>query len=151
MSTNKEPLQGWINNLYGPVGIVAGAGAGILRVVHCDPDVNANIIPADMCVNAVLAIAWETDHKYREAQGNKDYKISIYNYESSKDKPLTWNDYRNLTRKYGLSLPLVTAMWYYSLQLVKDLRQYQLLVLFLHYIPALLVDAVLFIFGKRRR
>ena len=31
----KEPLPGWLENLNGPTGIVAGAGKGVLRTVYC--------------------------------------------------------------------------------------------------------------------
>ena len=35
VSSWKEPMPGWIENLNGPTGIVAGAGKGVLRSVHC--------------------------------------------------------------------------------------------------------------------
>ena len=31
----KEPLPGWLENLNGPTGIIAGAGKGVLRTVYC--------------------------------------------------------------------------------------------------------------------
>ena len=31
----REPLPGWLENLNGPTGIVAGAGKGLLRTVYC--------------------------------------------------------------------------------------------------------------------
>jgi hypothetical protein len=32
-STYREPVIGWIDNLYGPTGVVAGAGSGVLRTM----------------------------------------------------------------------------------------------------------------------
>jgi fatty acyl-CoA reductase len=31
----REPLPGWLENLNGPTGIVAGEGKGVLRTVYC--------------------------------------------------------------------------------------------------------------------
>lgn len=65
--TSCEPSPGWINNLYGPVGITVSILSGLLRVGICDPDVNANLIPADFTVNALIASAWDVfnnPHRY---------------------------------------------------------------------------------------
>lgn len=67
-SSAKEPLVGWIDNLYGPTGVVAGAGTGVLRTMHCDKNINANIVPVDYCVNALIAAAWDVYHHYKELQ-----------------------------------------------------------------------------------
>lgn len=67
-SSAKEPLVGWIDNLYGPTGVVAGAGTGVLRTMHCDRNMNANLVPVDFCVNALIAAAWDVYHHYKELQ-----------------------------------------------------------------------------------
>lgn len=58
-SSVREPVIGWIDNLYGPTGVVAGVGTGVLRTMHCDRDITANIVPVDMTVNALIAAAWD--------------------------------------------------------------------------------------------
>lgn len=58
-SSVREPVVGWIDNLYGPTGVVAGVGTGVLRTMHCDRDITANIVPVDMTVNALIAAAWD--------------------------------------------------------------------------------------------
>lgn len=50
-SSVREPVVGYIDNLYGPTGVVAGAGTGVLRTMHCNPDITANIVPVDMTVS----------------------------------------------------------------------------------------------------
>lgn len=67
-STAKEPLVGWIDNLYGPTGVVAGAGTGVLRTMHCNKRINANIVPVDFCVNALIAAAWDVQNHYKALQ-----------------------------------------------------------------------------------
>lgn len=66
-STACEPVVGWIDNFNGPTGVIAGAGTGILRTLHCNPNVIANIVPVDMTVNALICSAWDVavNHKDR--------------------------------------------------------------------------------------
>lgn len=59
VSTAHEPIPGWIDNFYGPTGIAAGAASGVLRTLHCNPEINANIVPVDLTVNALIASAWD--------------------------------------------------------------------------------------------
>lgn len=57
--THKEPLCGWINNLYGPTGVVFGAGIGLLHSLHCVGENVADIIPADYVINNIIVAAWD--------------------------------------------------------------------------------------------
>lgn len=59
ISTAYEPIKGWLDNVYGPNGIVAAVSSGILRVMQCDPNSIADIIPVDITVNALIASAWD--------------------------------------------------------------------------------------------
>ncbi|XP_018570240.1 fatty acyl-CoA reductase wat-like [Anoplophora glabripennis] len=87
LSTFKEPIRGWCNNLYGATGIFYAASLGILRVVRCDQDKYANIIPADMCVNGMIASAWDGKKRFQEAKDeNGIFELPVYNYESINDQ-----------------------------------------------------------------
>ena len=59
ISTAREPIAGWINNVYGPTGVVAGAGLGLLHVLQADEDCLADMVPVDMAINNILAAAWD--------------------------------------------------------------------------------------------
>lgn len=65
ISTYREPVRGWIDNLYGPTGVAAGAGTGILRSIHCDGSKLANVVPGDLTVNALIACAWDVANRYK--------------------------------------------------------------------------------------
>lgn len=87
VSTYKEPLRGWINNIYGATGIFYGAGIGLLRVLYCDENTDGNIVPVDMCINGLIASAWDTAHRFQNARDENDnFEMPIYNYESTNDK-----------------------------------------------------------------
>lgn len=60
IATNKEPVAGWIDNLYGATGILVGGCLGVIRSVRSFPENVAELVPADMVINCILATAWET-------------------------------------------------------------------------------------------
>ena len=59
-TTYNDPLPGYTDNIYGINGIVTGAGVGVLRILHINKKLKANIVPADYVVNSILALAWLT-------------------------------------------------------------------------------------------
>lgn len=65
ISTHAEPIEGWIDNVFGPTGGVVGAGAGLIRTMNIDSECAAELVPVDMTVNALIATAWEVSkNKY---------------------------------------------------------------------------------------
>lgn len=62
-TTYNDPLPGYTDNVYGVNGVVTGAGVGVLRILHIDNKLKANIVPADYVVNAMLALAWLTAYE----------------------------------------------------------------------------------------
>lgn len=58
-STYREPIVGWINNFYGIAGVSVGVGIGLIRTLLGDPNANVDLVPADYCVNVMLAAAWD--------------------------------------------------------------------------------------------
>ncbi|XP_011499624.1 PREDICTED: putative fatty acyl-CoA reductase CG5065 [Ceratosolen solmsi marchali] len=148
ISTYQEPIRGWIDNMYGPTGVAAGAGTGLLRSIHCDGSIKANVVPGDMTVNALIASAWDVASMKKNNKNNND--IPIYNYVS-KDNPITWDDLKEMSAKYGLDLPTTRAVWYYSFRNTKNKFLHLFFIYFLHLLPALLVDTATICIGKQPR
>lgn len=65
----------------------------------------------------------------------------IYNYVSTVESPVTWKEYRDINLRYAHEFPLSEAKWTVSL----TLNQYKLTDffnrVFLHYVPALVIDS----------
>lgn len=57
--------------MYGATGVCAGAGSGVLRTLHCDSNLLANIVPVDMVVNAMITTGWEVACSYQECKANQ--------------------------------------------------------------------------------
>lgn len=46
-----EPLPGWVDNLNGPVGIMIGAGKGVIRSMLCNGDYKAEVRQKNSFIN----------------------------------------------------------------------------------------------------
>jgi alcohol-forming fatty acyl-CoA reductase len=55
----EEPLPGWVDSLNGPIGVMVGGGKGVIRSMLCDGTLNAEVIPVDIAINGLIAIAWK--------------------------------------------------------------------------------------------
>jgi len=148
ISTYQEPVRGWIDNFYGPTGVIAGAGTGVLRTLRCNPKNVANMVPVDMCVNGILCAAWDVAEKYsRDIQS----EVPIYNYCSPKENELTWGDFTDKTTKYGIMHPPLKAIWYLCYTNNPSGLMHFLSMIFLHYLPAVFIDIISMCMGKKPR
>ncbi|EZA62096.1 hypothetical protein DMN91_007880 [Ooceraea biroi] len=156
-STLKDPIPGWINNLYGAVGIVAGSALGLLRTLHCVPENNAEIVPADYVISQIVAAAWDTANRKNTLlsieNANPDVpeteRAPIYNYVSSQRNSITWKKFMKYNEIYGMQVPSTHVFWYYMLFLNRYLFLHNVCVIFLHILPGAIVDVVLFLRGRK--
>nr|XP_024217276.1 fatty acyl-CoA reductase wat-like [Halyomorpha halys] len=145
ISTKSDPIPGWSDNLYGPQGLTLGTGAGIVRVVRCDPNSVAEVVPADYAVNCLLAVGYKTS----SIKSNHD--IQIYNFSNDPSNKITWGEYVKICDQRGQEVPLAMALWYCSCILIKSSFGFFLLTSILHNLPALIVDTGLFLMNKKPR
>lgn len=165
MSTYKEPVSGWIDNLYGPTGIAVGTVSGLLRVALCDESKLADVVPVDTCVSGLIAAAWDTAAqnfdrfvwhlKTTEIElkpvftRRKAENIPVYNYVSSVENPMTWGEFKQLNLIQGIHYTSSNAIWCPYNVAVTSRHLYTLLIFLLHIIPAALVDLVSLLSGKK--
>lgn len=148
ISTWKEPITGWTNNLYGATGVVVGSGIGLLRTLHCKPTNVAEIIPADIVINNIVVAAWDTSKQWSE-RSILGEEPPIYNCVSSSQKPITWGEFLDLNIVYGIEVPSNLTIWYHVLFLNKHLWVHNLCLVLLHLVPALIADSIIYLLGKK--
>ncbi|XP_044735153.1 fatty acyl-CoA reductase wat-like [Chrysoperla carnea] len=144
--TYKEPIRSWINNLYGPTGVVVGAGTGLLRTLQLDRSKRADIVPVDFVVNSMIASAYETAQKFDKNAPKRE--IKLYNYTAT-DNSITWNEFCELSRRYGENYPTIRAVWYFCLVKQKSSFFHVILTFLLHFIPALIGEIILKLCGSK--
>lgn len=54
-----EPVPGWVDSLNGPMGLLVGAGKGVIRSMHCKGENRAQVIPVDMAIATVICVAFK--------------------------------------------------------------------------------------------
>lgn len=59
MPSLKEPIPGWIDNIYGPIGIFIGGGKGITRVACLNKSVNQDAVPVDIVIKTIIVVSWK--------------------------------------------------------------------------------------------
>lgn len=59
LKTKSKNVKGWIDNFYGPIGMLIGGGKGILRVLWSDPVITSDFIPVDLVTKALIITAWK--------------------------------------------------------------------------------------------
>lgn len=142
VSTFREPLKGWTNNLYGPMGAIVGIGVGVIRTFMADCNKICDLVPADYVTNATICSAY-----YSSLTSTDD--IKIYNYVSSTENPLNWGDFHDLVRHYGLQVPTVKAVWHISAKLHYNYYMHLFMTILVHLLPGMIVDAALMLTGRK--
>ncbi|XKL69644.1 hypothetical protein PGB90_007413 [Kerria lacca] len=143
----KEPLPGWVDNLNGPVGIMIGAGKGVIRTMLCNPDYNAEVIPVDLAINGLLAIAWKTGTTKPE---NRYSEIPVYNLTQSDMNPMKWGEVVEKGKTIAHEYPFEMTLWYPGGNIRSNKFVHNLIVLFFHWIPAYLIDFIMLLIGQKR-
>ncbi|KAL0099953.1 hypothetical protein PUN28_019994 [Cardiocondyla obscurior] len=134
LSTANEPVAGWIDNVYGPIGITVAGVLGIARFHHCNGNVKANIVPVDLTVNALIVSAWDTFN-----QNRKGKHMLIYNYVSPVDGP-TWNEYAQAILDINKIYPVHKAIYLPLNISFKSKALYTICFWLGCFIPALFID-----------
>ncbi|XP_043259671.1 putative fatty acyl-CoA reductase CG5065 [Colletes gigas] len=139
-----EPLPGWVDNLNGPVGLLVGAGKGVIRSMHCNANYHAEVIPVDLAINALIAIAYTT------ATTEKSKHIPVYNITQSGEVPITWGEILEKGKKVAYKYPFEGQVWYPCGDIHSSKFVHNLYVFFFHILPAYFIDFLMLIFQQKR-
>ncbi|XP_052738996.1 putative fatty acyl-CoA reductase CG5065 [Bicyclus anynana] len=127
ISSQRNPYPGWIENLNGPSGVIAAAGKGLLHVFCRKPHVRADLLPVDIAIDTLLAVAWET-------AVDKLPEVRVYNC-STYENPTTWLEFEQALQQYLPRFPLDNCIWYPSGSGVENRYVHKLLQFLLQTVP----------------
>ncbi|XP_044764593.1 fatty acyl-CoA reductase 1-like [Coccinella septempunctata] len=137
----KEPIPGWTDNLNGPAGLLIGAGKGVIRTMYIKENSFSDYIPVDVVANAILTLTFlSTLNTFRSQR--------IYHITSNEDVRVSYDEIINMGRKIVETIiPLPGVAWYPGGSIKRSKFYNNLSFLLFQWIPALLVDTILFVLG----
>ncbi|VVC98340.1 unnamed protein product [Leptidea sinapis] len=91
----KEPKPGWVDNLNGPIGLMIGAGKGVIRSMHCYGHYHAEVIPVDNAINAIIVP-----------------DIPVFNLTTGDDRNTTWKEVLDIGKATVRKYPFEGPLWY---------------------------------------
>jgi len=146
----QEPVPGWIDNLNGPTGLITGYGAGLIRTLRVFSHKRADIIPVDLVVNMMCLIGWKTAVcQSTSMDENLNKSIPLYNFTSGQNRPFTWGDFSVYGKKHTSTYPFEYMLWKPGGTFKDSVIADRICGVFFHYVPAMLVDLVLRLIGKK--
>lgn len=138
----KEPVPGWTNSKNGPTGFMMGAAKGIVRRLPVDKDLIYDYIPVDTVINQLMVAAWHVGN-------TRPQTTPVYHCTSSTVNPFRWARVENSLNGFLHKYPLKSAIWYPTLKLLPSLLLFRISAIFVHFIPAYILDTVTKICGGR--
>ncbi|XP_003704946.1 putative fatty acyl-CoA reductase CG8306 [Megachile rotundata] len=138
----KEPVPGWTVSKNGPQGFLMGAAKGVVRRLPVGKNVIYDYIPVDVVVNNIITAGYVVDR-----DGGKDLKV--YHCTSSTANPFQWVSVEGKVNRYLHDYPLLSAVWYPHLKLVSSIFLFKISAIFVHFIPAYILDTITKLAGGR--
>ncbi|XP_034994380.2 fatty acyl-CoA reductase 2 isoform X2 [Zootoca vivipara] len=140
----QEPFPGWIDQFNGPCIYLIAAGKGIARIIKCNKDSVADMIPVDIAINLILAAGW-----YTAVQRPKS--LLVYNCITSTINPFSWGEMQNAVMDILERMPLEKAFRIPSVYMTKSDFTYEYWRTVSHKFPAFLYDLYLRLTGRKPR
>lgn len=138
----KDPIPGWTISKNGPQGFLMGASKGVVRRLPVGKSLIYDYIPVDMVVNQVLVTGYHVAQK-------RSGELSIFHCTSSSYNPFRWDNVVEKTNELLHTYPLKSAVWYPHLKFLSSLMLFKISAIFIHFIPAYILDFVTRIAGGR--
>ncbi|CAD6207886.1 GSCOCG00003144001-RA-CDS [Cotesia congregata] len=138
LSSLREPMAGWVDNLNGPTGIIAAAGKGFFRTMLCHEEKVADFVPVDIVINLMICAAWKTAAAHRTDPDT----ITVYNCCTGQQNPITWKEFIDLSFKYSRIHPARDAVWYPGGSCQKYSYLNKIFITFQHILPAHFLDLI---------
>ncbi|CAK1546455.1 unnamed protein product [Leptosia nina] len=145
VSTHSEPIAGWTANFNGPVGLCIGIGKGLVRTLYAEPNLTSDFIPVDYAIRHFIAAAWIRGTKKLEASD----EIPVYHCCAGNLKAVTTREVAQIGRNFIFDVPLNDNLWGVSETLTSNVFIYYLCVIFSHLLPAVFIDLILRLLGKK--
>ncbi|CAH0548966.1 unnamed protein product [Brassicogethes aeneus] len=138
----KDPIPGWTMSKNGPPGFFMGAAKGVVRRLPVGKDLVYDYVPVDIVVNTLLTAGFH-------AGVSNSKKVEVYHATSSTRNPFCWASVEDRINGLLHDYPVKSAVWYPHLKLLPSIMWFKISAIFVHILPALILDQVLSLTGGR--
>uniref|UniRef100_A0A0A9XQ07 Fatty acyl-CoA reductase n=2 Tax=Lygus hesperus TaxID=30085 RepID=A0A0A9XQ07_LYGHE len=142
ISTKCDPIEGWVDNIYGPMGFVSGTATGVLRVSNVDLEAKTEFVPADFVCSTLIASACKT------AKEGSLPEIPVYNVVSAPENPINYGEFNRICTDLSYEHPPSYSVWHVTHTCIKNRLLYLMAAFWFHIFPAVIVDLFLKLTGK---
>jgi len=139
----REPVPGWVDNLNGPTGMIAGGLKGIIRTLRTEVQKKADIVPVDVPINLMICAAW------RLGTGPPPPYIPVYNATSGA-KPFKWGHFKTMGMNALYKCPSNQIFWMPGGSMKGSNLHNSICQLLFESIPAYLVDGLCLLTNNKR-
>ncbi|XP_051862046.1 putative fatty acyl-CoA reductase CG5065 isoform X1 [Drosophila albomicans] len=140
-----EPVPGWVDNLNGPTGLMVGAGKGVIRSMLIDTRHKSEVIPVDYAINGLCVIPYQF-----VTQQQRPVDVPVYNITCADHRKMQWGEVIEMSKKIGYQYPMEAGLWYPDGCITTNKFHHNINVLLFHWLPAYVIDFMLFILGQKR-
>ncbi|XP_063701920.1 fatty acyl-CoA reductase wat-like [Culicoides brevitarsis] len=151
IATQKDPLPGWTDNIYGLNGVIVGVSAGLIRIMYLKSSNVADIIPADIVINTVLAAGRQAYVDRYDGQGKVKGKAKVYNCTSGNVNPINYENIYKFAIHSGIPFPPMKCLWHVSFNTTENKLVHWYCKLMYHFLPAFFIDIWLRVIGRTPR
>lgn len=140
-----EPLQGWVDNLNGPTGLMIGCGKGVIRSVLVNKENKAEVIPVDYAINGLIVIPYEFNK-----QAKRPADVPVYNITNADFRKRAMGTIVELSKRINREVPFNAGLWYPDPCVTTNEFYHKFNVAMFHWLPAYLIDFLMLILGQKR-
>lgn len=138
-----EPIKGYMEGFNSGLGLISATMTGFVRISCVGETSIIKFTPADYVINATIASAWK---RSTLPVG----ELLVYNSSEPEEHSLTWRQLVAVAKDDALSfVPYDKLLWYPSFSLTSNYYWYLINVILFQFIPALLLDLVVIISGRK--
>ncbi|XP_039307351.1 putative fatty acyl-CoA reductase CG5065 [Solenopsis invicta] len=144
-STLIDPFPGWIDNVYGPIGLFIAGGKGIIKVGYCDKYVRENVVPVDIVIKTILTASWKVGLNTTSFTANS----TPFVINCVSQKHITYQEGIKLLFSVLKEVPLEGIVWTPHTMLTNNFVLFYILTILWHILPAILIDLILKFSGRQ--
>lgn len=115
-----------------------GAGRGVIRSMHCNPNYRSEAMPVDITINGCIASAY----KRSTMETNEVFYVNI---SDSRSDQVSWGESIEMGKQMFYENPLCMSLWYPDGSVKANYYNHLFCVIFFHYLPAYVIDFMLLI------